>query len=129
MVLHMAPVLELANPQKVMEQELDPAAMELDQVELVQVAWSLVVVMGPAVLVKLDLDLVLLAQDWEVLVLDQVLLDQVVLGLVQAALDLVEQGLFLVFLLLEVKDWEQENHQNQAMDHRWVELDMDKVQE
>lgn len=54
----------------------------------------------------------------DLVALDQVdmgpALDQVVLAQDQAAMDLVEQGLFLVFILLEVKDWGQESHPSQV---------------
>ena len=60
--------------------------------------------MGLEALDQVGLGLVLQAQDWAVSELDQEPLDQVVL----AAMDLVEQGQFLVFTQLE------ENHQSQV---------------
>lgn len=93
---------------QVMEQELlvleqGLAVMELDQVVLVQVALCL------ATLDKVGSDLALLALDWVVPAQDKVVLDQVVLA--QDYMDLVEQGPFLEFIRVEVRDWEHENHQ------------------
>lgn len=83
---------------------LDLVAMDLDQVELVLVQQVLDLV----ALDQVDMDPAVLGQDWVVSEPGQVVLDQVVLGQDQAAMDLVEQGLFLVFIQLE------ENHQNQV---------------
>lgn len=97
---------------------LDQVELVLDQAALVQVA------LGLAVLVLVVTDLValdqvgmgsaLLGQDWVVSEPGQVVLDRVVLAQDQPAMDQVEQGPVLVFILLAVKDWGQENHPNQV---------------
>lgn len=75
----------------------------LDQVALGLVVLGLVV-MGLLALDQVDTGPALLGQDWVVSELGQVVLDQVVLAQDQAAMGLVEQGLFLVSILQEVKD-------------------------
>lgn len=97
---------------------LDQVELVLDQAALVQVA------LGLAVLVLVVTDLValdqvgmgsaLLEQDWVVSEPGQVVMDRVVLAQDQPAMDQVEQGPVLVFILLAVKDWVQENHPNQV---------------
>lgn len=96
-----------------------------DLVELVLVQEVLdLVALGLVVLVLVVTDLLALdqvdmgpalpGQDWVVLEPGQVVLDQVVWAQDQAAMDLVEQGPVLVFMLLEVKGWGRESHLNQV---------------
>lgn len=105
----------------------------LEQEDMDQVALGLaVLVLVVTDLVEqgqVDIDPVVKGQDWVVPEQDQERLDPVVLPQDQAAMDQVGLVSFLVFILLEVKDWVQESHQNQVMDHPHLEeLVMGQVQ-
>lgn len=85
---------------------LDQEALVLDQGVLVQVGLAVLVLVVTAQVapVRVAMDLALLGQAWVVLVPDQAALDQVVLAQDQLVMDQVDLGLALVFTLQVVKE-------------------------